>query len=221
MIDEDEEDYISCKIVLLGETGVGKTSIITRYISNSFSDIVMTSTGSSFSSKKMILDGNHKIKLEIWDTAGQERYRSLAKIFYQSAIAAILVYDVTLRKTFESLKEYWVKEIKENSPENIILALAANKCDDYINQKVDIDEGKELAKKLNAIFALTSAKQGNGIEYLFKLIAEKFVDPNKNIAESYMNKNEILEQQNKIKLEEVRRKQQNYEKNKAKKRKCC
>ena len=142
-------------------------------------------------------------------------------IFYQSAIAAILVYDVTLRKTFESLKEYWVKEIKENSPENIILALAANKCDDYINQKVNIDEGKELAKKLNAIFALTSAKQGNGIEYLFKLIAEKFVDPNKNIAESYMNKNEILEYRNKIKIEEIRKKQQSINKNKNKKKKCC
>jgi Ras-related protein Rab-22 len=219
--DEDEDDYISCKIVLLGETGVGKTSIITRYIANSFSQVVMTSTGSSFFSKKIEINENKRVKLQIWDTAGQEKYRSLAKIFYQSASVAILVYDVTLKRTFENLKEYWVGEIKANAPDDIILAIAANKSDDYINQEVNIQEAKDLAKSLNAIFVCTSAKLGNGIDDLFKMVAEKFIDPEKNIAESYMNKNEILEQQNKIKLEEVRRKQQNYEKNKAKKRKCC
>jgi Ras-related protein Rab-22 len=215
------DDYISCKIVLLGETGVGKTSIITRYIANSFSQVVMTSTGSSFFSKKIEINENKRVKLQIWDTAGQEKYRSLAKIFYQSASVAILVYDVTLKRTFENLKEYWVGEIKANAPDDIILAIAANKSDDYINQEVNIQEAKDLAKSLNAIFVCTSAKLGNGIDDLFKMVAEKFIDPEKNIAESYMNKNEILEQQNKIKLEEVRRKQQNYEKNKAKKRKCC
>ena len=219
--DEEEDDYISCKIVLLGETGVGKTSIITRYIANSFSQVVMTSTGSSFFSKKIEINENKRVKLQIWDTAGQEKYRSLAKIFYQSASVAILVYDVTLKRTFENLKEYWVGEIKANAPDDIILAIAANKSDDYINQEVNIQEAKDLAKSLNAIFVCTSAKLGNGIDDLFKMVAEKFIDPEKNIAESYMNKNEILEQQNKIKLEEVRRKQQNYEKNKAKKRKCC
>jgi Ras-related protein Rab-22 len=219
--DEDEDDYISCKIVLLGETGVGKTSIITRYIANSFSQVVMTSTGSSFFSKKIEINENKRVKLQIWDTAGQEKYRSLAKIFYQSASVAILVYDVTLKRTFENLKEYWVGEIKANAPDDIILAIAANKSDDYINQEVNIQEAKDLAKSLNAIFVCTSAKLGNGIDDLFKMVAEKFIDPEKNIAESYMNKNEILEQQNKIKLEEVRRKQQNYEKNKAKKIKCC
>ena len=218
---EDEDDYISCKIVLLGETGVGKTSIITRYIANSFSQVVMTSTGSSFFSKKIEINENKKVKLQIWDTAGQEKYRSLAKIFYQSASVAILVYDVTLKRTFENLKEYWAGEIKANAPDDIILAIAANKSDDYINQEVNIQEGKDLAKSLNAIFVCTSAKLGNGIDDLFNMVAEKFIDPEKNIAESYMNKNEILEQQNKIKLEEVRIKQQNYEKNKAKKRKCC
>ena len=211
----------SVKVVLLGEAGVGKTSIITRYIANSFSQVVMTSTGSSFVSKRIELNGNKKIKLQIWDTAGQEKYRSLAKIFYQSASVAILVYDVTLKRTFANLKEYWVGEIKANAPDDIILAIAANKSDDYINQEVNIQEGKDLAKSLNAIFVCTSAKLGNGIDDLFKMVAEKFIDPEKNIAESYMNKNEILEQQNKIKLEEVRMKQQNYEKNKAKKRKCC
>ena len=187
--DDDEDEYIPCKIVLLGEAGVGKTSIITRYISGSFSQIVMTSTGSSFVAKKIELEDKKKVKLQIWDTAGQEKYRSLAKIFYQSAAVAVLVYDITLKKSFEQIKEYWVKEIKENAPEDIIIAIAANKSDDYLNQEVTMDEGKELAKSLDALFICTSAKLGNGIDDLFKLSGEKFLNPNKNISESYMNKN--------------------------------
>ena len=96
--DDDEDEYIPCKIVLLGEAGVGKTSIITRYISGSFSQIVMTSTGSSFVAKKIELADKKKVKLQIWDTAGQEKYRSLAKIFYQSAAVAVLVYDIKRNK---------------------------------------------------------------------------------------------------------------------------
>ena len=215
--DDDEDEYIPCKIVLLGEAGVGKTSIITRYISGSFSQIVMTSTGSSFVAKKIELEDKKKVKLQIWDTAGQEKYRSLAKIFYQSAAVAVLVYDITLKKSFEQIKEYWVKEIKENATEDIIIAIAANKSDDYLNQEVTIDEGKELAKSLDALFICTSAKLGNGIDDLFKLSGEKFLNPNKNIAESYMNKNELLEQMNKKKIEEIKK---GNAKNK-KKNKCC
>ena len=215
--DDDEDEYIPCKIVLLGEAGVGKTSIITRYISGSFSQIVMTSTGSSFVAKKIELEDKKKVKLQIWDTAGQEKYRSLAKIFYQSAAVAVLVYDITLKKSFEQIKEYWVKEIKENAPEDIIIAIAANKSDDYLNQEVTIDEGKELAKSLDALFICTSAKLGNGIDDLFKLSGEKFLNPNKNIAESYMNKNELLEQMKKKKIEEIKK---GNAKNK-KKNKCC
>ena len=214
MGEEEEDEYIPCKIVLLGEAGVGKTSIITRYISGSFSQVVMTSTGSSFVAKKIELDDKKKIKLQIWDTAGQERYRSLAKIFYQSAAVAVLVYDVTLKKSFEQLKEYWVKEIKDNAPDNIIIAIAANKSDDYLNQEVDTADGKKLAKSLDALFICTSAKLGNGIEELFKLSGEKFLNPNKNISDSYLNKDEILEQKNRIKIEEIREKKN--EKNKKK-----
>ena len=137
--------------------------------------------------------------MQIWDTAGQERYRSLSKIFYQSSAVAVLVYDITLKKSFEQIKEYWVKEIKENAPEDIIIAIAENKSDDYLNQDVTIDEGKKLAKSLDALFVCTSAKLGNDIDDLFKISGEKLINPNNNIAESYMNKNELLEQMNKKK----------------------
>ena len=218
MSDEEEIEYIPCKVVLLGETGVGKTSILTKYITGTFSHIVMTSTGTSFVTKNIDIDGNNKIKFQIWDTAGQEKYRSLAKIFYQSAAVAILVYDITIRKSFNGIKEYWAKEIKENSPKDIILALCANKSDCYLDQQVPTQEGKDLAKELNAIFMCTSAKDGNGIDDLFKLIAEKFIDPTKNISESYMNKEEIIENRKKIHIEEIKSKK-NEEK--IQKKGCC
>ena len=173
---EDENEYQTCKVVILGEPGVGKTSIISRYITNQFFPVVISTTGASYSTKLLKIE-NDKIKFQIWDTAGQERFRSLAKIFYQNAVAVILVYDITIRDTFEQLKEYWIKEIKENAPPDIILALAANKSDKYKDEQVDINEGKELARQLNAIFKSTSALSSKGIDELFLTIGQKFLDP--------------------------------------------
>ena len=173
---EDESEYQTCKVVILGEPGVGKTSIISRYITNQFFPVVISTTGASYSTKLLKIE-NDKIKFQIWDTAGQERFRSLAKIFYQNAVAVILVYDITIRETFEQLKEYWIKEIKENAPPDIILALAANKSDKYKDEQVDINEGKELARQLNAIFKSTSALSSKGIDELFLTIGKKFLDP--------------------------------------------
>jgi len=173
---EDDSEYQTCKVVILGEPGVGKTSIISRYITNQFFPVVISTTGASYSTKLLKIE-NDKIKFQIWDTAGQERFRSLAKIFYQNAVAVILVYDITIRDTFEQLKEYWIKEIKENAPPDIILALAANKSDKYKDEQVDINEGKELARQLNAIFKSTSALSSKGIDELFLTIGKKFLDP--------------------------------------------
>ena len=220
MSDEDEEDYIPCKVVLLGETGVGKTSILTKYVSGSFSQLVMTSTSSTYVTKNIVVD-NNKVKFQIWDTAGQEKYRSLAKIFYQSASVAVLVYDITIKSSFEGIKEYWSKEIAHNAPEDIILALVANKSDNYIDQQVSTQEGKDLAKELNAIFQPTSAKLGNGINELFNLIAEKFLDPTKNISESFMSKEEFLANKKKMRIEEIKNKRLEAESLKVKKKKKC
>ena len=173
MDDDTDNEYTTCKVVLLGEAGVGKTSIISRYVSNTFSEVLMTTTGASFATKKVDIDDEHKIKFQIWDTAGQERFRSLAKIFYQNAAVAVLVYDITRRDSFDKLKNFWIKELKENAPSDIILAIAGNKSDDYENEVVSLKEGKELAQEINAIFKSTSAMLSHGIEDLFKLIAEK------------------------------------------------
>ena len=213
MDDDTDTEYATCKVVLLGEAGVGKTSIISRYVSNTFSEVLMSTTGASFATKKVELDDEHKIKFQIWDTAGQERFRSLAKIFYQNAAVAVLVYDITRRDSFEKLKEFWIKELQENAPSDIILAIAANKSDLYENEVVSLKEGKDLSQEINAIFKSTSAMLSHGVEDLFKLIAEKFINPSLNTNEPTLNSKEE-EFRNNIKIN-------NNKKAKSEKKKCC
>ena len=144
-----EDNTIKCKVVLIGKSGVGKTSIISRYTTNVFKEVLMTTPGANFTSKQVEFPQYKKtIKFEIWDTAGQERYRSLAKVFYNNASACILVYDITRKETFDDIINYWVPEIKENAPKDIILALAGNKSDKYDKTEVSEEEGKSLAKEM-------------------------------------------------------------------------
>ena len=121
-LDRDSEiECLTCKVVLLGETGIGKTCVIGRFISDTFDDNTTSTTGASYAGKTMAFDKckNKVIKFEIWDTAGQEKYRALAKIFYKEANVAILVYDITKKKSFEELKNYWYIQVKEYAPKDI------------------------------------------------------------------------------------------------------
>ena len=119
--DEDDEGAQTCKVVLLGESGVGKTCIIARFINNTFEDNLISTTGASYAGKTMTFDeyGGKSIKFEIWHTAGQEKYRSLTKIFYKDAGAAILVYDITRKESFDELQKYWLNQIKDFAPKDI------------------------------------------------------------------------------------------------------
>ncbi len=118
---DEEEGAQTCKVVLLGESGVGKTCIIARFINNTFEENLISTTGASYAGKTMTFEeyGGKSIKFEIWDTAGQEKYRSLTKIFYKDAGAAILVYDITRKESFEEIQKYWINQIKEFAPKNI------------------------------------------------------------------------------------------------------
>ena len=120
MGDEDDEAQ-TCKVVLLGESGVGKTCIIARFINNTFEENLISTTGASYAGKTMTFDeyNGKSIRFEIWDTAGQEKYRSLTKIFYKDAGAAILVYDITRKESFEEIQKYWFNQIKDHAPKNI------------------------------------------------------------------------------------------------------
>jgi small GTP-binding protein len=191
------------KIVLIGESGVGKTSIISRYINNSFDLQVLTSSSAQFISKIIYLTDEISLKFDIWDTAGQEKFRSLAKIFYKDAKVIILVYDITNKASFDNLKNYWFNEIEENSISDVILAIVGNKDDLYENEQVSIDEGKKFAKEKNAIFKRTSALSNRNIESLFLDIAKKIIDPNydylaedNKLKEEFIKRNNIKEKDN-------------------------
>ena len=117
---EEEKGALPCKVVLIGESGVGKTSIISRYINNTFSSVLTATPGASFTTKTVFLkEYKQSIKYEIWDTAGQEKYRALAKVFYKNASVCILVYDITRKQSFEELKNYWIHELKNNASPSI------------------------------------------------------------------------------------------------------
>jgi small GTP-binding protein len=201
MSDETEENNF--KIVLIGESGVGKTSIISQFVDQIFEDDLQTSTGGSFSSKTLTFNNGKTIKLEIWDTAGQERYRALTKIFYKNALAAVLVYDITRKQSFEELKNYWIKQIKESAPENIILAIAANKSDLLDREQVNEDEARNFAKENNALFYETSAKNSIGVNELFIGIGKKFygLDPDLKLKDDN-NENERSDNKEQNKMNE-------------------
>ena len=117
------------------------------------------------------------LKFDIWDTVGQEKYRSLAKIFYKDARVIIFVYDITTANSFQSIKDYWYNETKDNWDEKPILALVANKIDLYQNQKVSNNDGKAFAQEIGAIFQTTSALSDSGITTLFENIGKTHLIP--------------------------------------------
>ncbi|KAF2069858.1 hypothetical protein CYY_008823 [Polysphondylium violaceum] len=161
------------KLVLLGEMNTGKTCISLRLVRNEFGPTDST-IGAAFLVKNMIVD-NINIKLEIWDTAGQERYRSLTPMYYRGAAAAIVVYDITKKNTFETLKK-WVSELQKHAPPNLILALAGNKVD-LPNREVPVDEVSRYISELgDAIFFETSAAKNENINELFTEICRRLIE---------------------------------------------
>ena len=212
---EDSEEH-NFKVVLVGETGVGKTSIISQFIDQVFEEELQTSTGGSFSSKEIFFDNGKSLKLEIWDTAGQERYRSLTKIFYKNSSCAILVYDITKKQTFDELKNYWIGQIKESAPKDIMLAIVGNKEDLLDKEQVDENEARDFAKENNALFFSTSAKNSDAINQLFIDIGKKYTGWNSN-AKIELNK-EKNDNENKKINEEINNDNEENNENKTRKK---
>ena len=166
------------KVVLLGESGVGKTSIIAQFTSGKFDPDCVTSLSAQFISKTIEFENLQKaIKFDIWDTAGQEKYRALAKIFYKDAKVIILVYDITDQKSFDELKNYWYEMVNSNADKDAMIAIVANKNDLYDNAQISQEEGLAYAKSIGAIFQSTSAKSDSGINTLFDNIGQKYFNP--------------------------------------------
>ena len=168
------------KVVLSGEAGVGKTCIITKFITGNYNPDTISSLSAQFISKTLeFKDINRTIKFDIWDTAGQERFRALAKIFYKDAKVICLCYDMTSKKTFDALKDFWYEQqTKLNVDGDPIYAIVACKNDLYENMQTSDEEGREFAKSINGIFQSTSAKSNAGIDTLFENIGHRYFDPN-------------------------------------------
>ncbi|XP_025889635.1 ras-related protein Rab-31 isoform X5 [Nothoprocta perdicaria] len=151
------------------DTGVGKSSIVCRFVQDHFDHNISPTIGASFMTKTVPC-GNELHKFLIWDTAGQERFHSLAPMYYRGSAAAVIVYDITKQDSFHTLKK-WVKELKEHGPENIVMAIAGNKCDLSDIREVPMKDAKEYAESIGAIVVETSAKNAVNIEELFQGIS--------------------------------------------------
>ena len=162
------------KLVLLGDASVGKTSLVGRFVNNAFNEAVETTVGAAFSTQSIKApESGRMIKFEIWDTAGQERFKSLAPMYYRNASAAVVVFDVSSDVSFSRAKD-WVKQLSLSNNPDIVIGLAANKCDLPTNQRqVKLEDAKNFAQSEKLIFLETSAKNGNNVTKLFELIANK------------------------------------------------
>ena len=166
----------SIKVVFLGDSGVDKQGIISQIAKhNSGPQQLIPFIGTSIPIIIEFPDLRKSIKLEIWNIAGQEKCKSFNKKFYQDANIVIFVYDITKRDTFESIKNYWYEIVKNNSNNNPILAVVANKSDLYENSEVNDYEGEEFAYKIGAIFQATSVSQNFGISSLFNNIVRTYL----------------------------------------------
>ena len=168
------------KVILLGETKVGKTNLINTLIGNTFNENEESTIASTFSVKKISVMGK-VYSIQIWDTIGQEKLRNLTQLFYNNSKIVIFVYDITRKKSFNEIRDYWVNNVEEKLGQEIVKGIVANKLDLFLNEEVSQNEGEEYAGSIDALFLATSAKTDspkkfeNFIADLFLLYLKKFV----------------------------------------------
>ena len=160
------------KVLLLGDSTVGKTCFLMKYTDKTFQDIHMATIGLDYRLRSMKLKSGKSIKLQIWDTAGQDRFRAITKNYYKGSHGIILIYDITNTQSFENVKT-WVNQIREEASSNVIIYIAGNKVDMEDERKVDRDDGEKLAEELGFPFVETSAKNGININETFEDLVER------------------------------------------------
>ncbi|CAB1317894.1 unnamed protein product [Coregonus sp. 'balchen'] len=170
----DDDVLTTLKILIIGESGVGKSSLLLRFTDDTFDPELAATIGVDFKVKTIAVDGN-RAKLAIWDTAGQERFRTLTPSYYRGAQGVILVYDVTKRDTFTRL-ENWLNELETYCTRNdLVKMLVGNKIDKEENREVDRNEGLKFARKHSMLFIEASAKTRDGVQCAFEELVEKIL----------------------------------------------
>ncbi|GAM18765.1 hypothetical protein SAMD00019534_019400 [Acytostelium subglobosum LB1] len=164
---QEEYDYLY-KIVLIGDSGVGKSNLLSRFTRNEFNIETKSTIGVEFATRSIVAEGK-TIKAQIWDTAGQERYRAITSAYYRGAVGALLVYDIAKQATYKSV-ERWLTELRENADRNIEIMLVGNKSDLRHLREVSTDEAKEFAEKHKLLFIETSALDASNVDSAFQTI---------------------------------------------------
>ena len=176
---DDPDNYEQLyKIIIIGDSGVGKSNILGRYLHNEFKHDTKSTVGVEFGSKQLKVDGVN-IKLQIWDTAGEERYRAITSAYYKGSKGCFIVYDITSEISFENV-EKWYEEIRKSAEKEISVILVGNKCDLENERKVSIELGQSKAKNLNCPFFETSALNNTNIVTAFQSISENIYNRCKN-----------------------------------------
>ena len=188
------------KILLLGDSEVGKSCFLMRYADNVFVDNYITTIGLDYKLKYIQLDSGEIIKVQLWDTAGQDRYRTIAKNYYKGSHGILLLYDVTKTNSIENIRQ-WIRDIREEVYEKTIIFLIGNKIDKKEERKIQTEQGAKLAEEFNLPFFEASAKSGENVDEIFKALYKK-------ISEVYIE----LQKEKGTKLSSNKKK---------KKKKCC
>ena len=190
-ITENIKEDLKLKLILLGDSGVGKTNLISRYISNNFDENTRATIGVEFFCKNFRINKKRTIKVEIWDTAGQERYKAITSVYYKGAKGAFIVYDITSRKTFENIDK-WIGEIKERTTDDVKLIIIGNKTDLNNEREVKSEEALIKYQDMDIPLIETSALEDtnvneafiNLIKIVYKDIARKEIEERKSISDN-------------------------------------
>jgi small GTP-binding protein len=167
-------DPSELKLVIVGNTSVGKTCIVKMATTGVFGDDSVPTLGASYVSK-VVTVGSAEVRLQIWDTAGQERYRGMTPMYFRGAHVALIVYAITDQEGFDGV-DSWISSLRNNADPNIIMFLVGNKSDMDVDRVIPTEKGEEKAKEINAMFFEVSAKTGDRIDELFTAIASSFVE---------------------------------------------
>ncbi|CAD5166779.1 ras-related protein RIC2 isoform X1 [Musa acuminata AAA Group] len=193
---EDDYDYLF-KLVLIGDSGVGKSNLLSRFTKNEFNLESKSTIGVEFATRSISVDGK-VLKAQIWDTAGQERYRAITSAYYRGAVGALLVYDVTRRATFENVSR-WLRELRDHTDPNIVVMLIGNKSDLRHLVAVPTEDGKAYAERESLYFMETSALDATNVEnafaevltQIYRIVSKRAVEAGDDATSSIPGRGEV------------------------------